>query len=361
MQHFNHTSAESRLLSQRVDAPRDAAESGDDLEGYTAELRRMTEELRKTYADSRLGSDAREEVRDTVLGTERSLDDIRGNLFESLRKLVPSLGSYVRLGGDGPSAEAGLSWQPDTGRLSFDATAYPDFRGGEYENGRGYSLDDPGSDAEFSALMGTPGSVNLLSLRGPHSDDPLPYTETEEPFYVAPSGLYPNPLAMLRPDYGTDVRRVRTATATGLDALRRSVRPYGTPGRDGFPPAPPAGDDDTEDTRTETEPPVRTGTPGRDGFPAAPPSRTEESAATRRPAAPARRPEAVSTARLEKEMADARREYEAARREATEARRLPVGPDRTARLTRLAERMEGMVTRIETLEQEIKKLRRDIS
>lgn len=354
MQHFNHTSAESRLLSQHADTPRDAAESGDNLEGYTAELRRMTEELRKTYADPKLGSDAREEVRDTVLGTERSLDAIRGNLFESLRKLVPSLGSYVSLGGDGPSAEAGLSWQPDTGRLSFDATAYPDFRGGEYENGRGYSLDDPGSDAEFSALMGTPGSVNLLSLRGPHSEDPLPYTETEEPFYVAPSGLYPNPLAMLRPDYGTDVRRVRAATATGLDALRRSVRPYGTPGRDGFPPAPPAVE---EDTSTE---PVATGTPGRDGFPAAP-SRIEEPAAPRRPAAPVRRPETVSTARLEKEMADARREYDSARREATEARRLPPGPDRTARLTRLAERMEGMVTRIETLEQEIKKLRSDIS
>jgi outer membrane murein-binding lipoprotein Lpp len=64
--------------------------------------------------------------------------------------------------------------------------------------------------------------------------------------------------------------------------------------------------------------------------------------------------------KLETEMAETRREYNAARSEASEARRLPPGPDRTARLTRLAERMENMVARIETLEQEIRKLRSSI-
>ncbi len=378
MKHFHYTVAESRLLNQRVDAPRGNAESEDSIEGYSSELRRLTEDLRKMYADNSLGADAREEVRDTVLDTEQELGGIRSDLFESLRKLVPSLGSYVSLGGDFPSANAGLSWQADTGRLSFDASTYPDYTGGDYENGHGYSLDDPGTDGAFSALVGTPGSVNLVSLFGPHGIDPLPYAETEEPFYVAPSGLYPSPLAMMRDDYGTDYRRVRAATTSSLDALRRNMpRPYGTPGRDGFPPAPPAEDDDNEDARTET--PARTGTPGRDGFPPAPPrvegtratpTRTDTPARTpRRPVTPPRtervrpttpRSESSPTARLEKEMAETRREYDTARREVAEARRLPPGADRTARLNRLAERMEGMVARIERLENDIRTLRGSI-
>ncbi len=376
MKHFHYTVAESRLLNQRVDAPHDAAESSDSFEGYANELRRLTEDLRTMYADNSLGADAREEVRDTVLGTEQELGGIRSDLFESLRKLVPSLGSYVSLGGDFPSANAGLSWQADTGRLSFDASAYPDYTGGDYENGHGYSLDDPGTDGVFSALVGTPGSVNLVSLFGPHGIDPLPYAETEEPFYVAPSGLYPSPLAMMRDDYGTDYRRVRAATTSSLDALRRNMpRPYGTPGRDDFPPAPPAGDDESDTVRTETETPARTGTPGRDGFPAAPPraegtratpTRTDTPARTpRRPVTPPRTervrpttPPRAETGRssaveLRREISATRRDVETTRREAESARTMTDPERRRARLAEVATRLQALVTRLENLEKRL--------
>ncbi len=360
MMHFNF-SAENRLLSQRVDTPRDNVESEENIDAYMNELRELTSQLRRVYGDQSVGDEGREAARAAVREGEESVDAIRTNLFEDLRKsgLIPGLSRYLRLGGDYPSVEGGLGWQPESGRLTFDASAYPDFTGGDFADGRSYSLDDPGADRTFSALLGTPGEVSLVSLFGPHADELLPYTENEEPFYVAPTGLYPSPLAMLSPEYSSERSRVREDTETGLDALRRRVRPYGTPGVDGFPPAPPRDEEETSTTRT----PRRTGTPGRDGFPAAPPAR-EETATRRtprtRPAEPAR-PETSAVARLEDEMAKTRRDMDAARREVAETRRLPPSTDRTARLTRLAERMENMVGRIETLEQEIRKLRGAIS
>lgn len=381
MRHFSHSISEHRLLF-RGETPSAAQESSDSLDVFTNELRQLTAELRKTYADTTPGDSRRDDARDVLRDTENKLEGIRGKLFADLRDsgLVPGLKNYISLGGDFPSLSAGFGWQPDSGRLWFDADTYPEYTGGDSEDGHGYSLDDPGTDSMFSALVGTPGNIDLLHLFSGHAAEPLPYGEREEPFYVAPTGLFPSPISMIAPQYGADRSRIRSTTVEGLDALRRAIPrtegtpetrrrvPYGTPGSDGFPPAPPA----SELRVNEDE---ASGTPGSGGFPPAPPEREESvpppaRSETRRtprtprtrpaPATPERTPQADQVEKLETEMAETRREYNAARSEASEARRLPPGPDRTARLTRLAERMENMVARIETLEQEIRKLRSSI-